>query len=238
MVAKIPLTQGKVAIVDKEDYKRLAKYSWSYDSNGYAYRRKTIEPYKSVLVSMHREILEYIPKGKVVDHKNRNKLDNRKENLRITTQSYNAANSPPRKGTSKFKGVHWGNRYNKWIAKIEKEGKFYRLGHYDCEINAAIAYNKKALELFGEFAYLNNVNRTEIDWKLEKRAKESSDYVGVSKHKATGKFRSYLTHNKKQIHLGFFDDEEQAAKMRDLWYYDLNRDDRTLNIRGEVISYG
>jgi len=238
LTKEIPLTQGKVALVDAEDYESLTQYSWYYDENGYAYRRKTTGYHKSKLVSMHREILGYIPEGKVVDHWNRDKLDNRKKNLRITSQSNNAANSPPRKGTSKFKGVYWSDIYKRWVSKIGKEGRYFHLGLYDCEINAAIAYNLKAIELYGDFAYLNKVERVEIDWSLEKPPRKTSKYIGVSKHPDTGRYRSLVKYQGKSIHLGYFKSEEMAAKFRDFWTYDITRNKEKLNFKGDVVVYG
>jgi len=151
----IPLTQGKFAIVDAEDYDRLAKYKWHCrrsKNKFYAYRteRKTRKT-----IGMHREILG-APPGLLVDHIDGNGLNNRKSNLRLCTYSQNTYNRRPnRNSISKYKGVTYHKRNKKWEAKIILNGKFIYLGGFDDEIEAALAYDRKAAELFGEFAYLN-----------------------------------------------------------------------------------
>jgi len=105
--------------------------------------------------SMHREIMN-APKGLDVDHIDGNGLNNRKSNLRLCTHAENVHNSRPmRNGSSKYKGVCWHKTYKKWYSSIGKTGKRFYLGRFDNEIDAALAYDKKAKELFGEFAYLN-----------------------------------------------------------------------------------
>ncbi len=151
----IPLTQGKVAIVDDEDYEELSKYNWSALRGGsgvyYARRKKD----KKMLI-MHRIILN-AKYGEMVDHINHNGLDNRKENLRICTNSQNQMNRKRNIGVSKYKGVHWSKHSNKWRARITKNGKNAHLGLFGSEKDAARAYNKKATILFGEFALLNDI---------------------------------------------------------------------------------
>jgi phenolic acid decarboxylase len=93
-----------------------------------------------------------------VDHKNHNILDNRQENLSWCTPSENQANRIHNKNsTSKHKGVHWFKRDNNWHAQITKDYKKYHIGYFKNEKDAALAYNKKAIELFGKFALLNEV---------------------------------------------------------------------------------
>jgi hypothetical protein len=104
---------------------------------------------------MHRQITS-APPGLVVDHINHNGLDNRKDNLRLCTRAQNALNQRPRKGTSsRYKGVYWHERDKRFYAQISHKGRRYHLGSYKSEIQAAKAYDKKAKELFGEFAHLN-----------------------------------------------------------------------------------
>jgi hypothetical protein len=149
----IPLSRGKVAIVDAEDYPGLSKHKWYANrAKRTCYARGTIEGRH---VRMHRQILT-APRGLVVDHINRNGLDNRKSNLRICTHFQNQQNRRPALNCrSKYKGVRWSKRDKKFRAGIMHNKKSYYLGMFENEIDAAKAYDKKAKELFGEFAYLN-----------------------------------------------------------------------------------
>jgi hypothetical protein len=154
----IPLMQGKFAIVDAEDYDWLAQYKWSCQkskNNFYATRAKG-----SARISMHREIMK-APEGVQVDHIDRGGLKNRRSNLRLCTHAENVHNSRPmRNATSKYKGVCWHKRKKKWCVSISKSGKRTYLGNFDDEVEATRAYDQKAEELFGEFAYLNFPNFT------------------------------------------------------------------------------
>ncbi len=150
----IPLTQGKFAVVDVEDYNWLAGYKWCVSQSGnsfYAMRNRC-----GTKVLMHRQIMN-ASNGLLVDHIDGNGLNNRRSNLRLCTRYQNSCNSRPHRNNlySKYKGVRWDKRYNKWYAGIRKSGKQFFLGSFDNEIDAAKAYDKKAKELFGEFAYLN-----------------------------------------------------------------------------------
>lgn len=148
----IPLTQGKVAIVDAEDYDWLSKYKWhasKKEYNWYACRN-----YNRSIVGMHQVIMN-APKGMLVDHIDHNGLNNRRSNLRVCTSSQNHQNRERTRGTSKYKGVYREKRYRKWCASIHFEGRNYYLGSFSNELDAAKAYDLKAAELFGEFAYLN-----------------------------------------------------------------------------------
>ena len=112
---------------------------------------------------MHRQIM-IAPEGFVVDHIDGNSLNNRKTNLRICTQAQNIHNSRPRRNrSSKYKGVFWDKVNKKWSTNIRKGDKRIYLGGFDDEIEAAIAYDRKAAELFGEFAYLNFPGNTLTD---------------------------------------------------------------------------
>lgn len=159
----IPLTQGKFAIVDDEDFKEISQYRWFAHKDGrtfYAYRKiKTNSKHcRQLLFQMAHGILVNIPNSKLIDHKNGNGLDNRRENLRICNYSQNGANQKPQKNcSSKYKGVWWNKWDKRFQAAIKKNGKRTYLGYFDDEVEAAKAYDKKAKELFGEFARLNNV---------------------------------------------------------------------------------
>ena len=94
-----------------------------------------------------------------IDHINRNKLDNRLENLRESSQQENRFNSSLRDDCkSKYKGVRLPVKTSKlYQSSIRKDGKVYYLGSFECKKEAALAYNIKAEELFGKFAVFNQV---------------------------------------------------------------------------------
>lgn len=157
-VMPISLSQGLYALVDGEDYEQLSKHKWSagkVHNVYYASRTNVIGKRRKIL--MHREIMKE-PVGFQIDHINGDGLDNRKANLRICTHSQNHQNQFSRKGcTSCFKGVSRRSNCNKWEAGIKHKGKSIWLGNYNTEIEAAKAYDKKAKELFGNFARINDV---------------------------------------------------------------------------------
>jgi hypothetical protein len=157
---KIPLTQGKFAIVDEKDYKELNKHKWSASKIKtcyYATRRewtKKIQKYREI--KMHRQVLN-APDDKFVDHINHNGLDNRRVNLRIVTAWQNNLNKRKQKkqSSSRYKGVSIKKGTGKWISTIHYKGSQIYIGRFDDEEAAARAYDEKAKELFGEYACLN-----------------------------------------------------------------------------------
>ncbi len=156
---QIPVGDGLYAYVDAADYEWLSQYTWHLLS-GYAIR---CERRKAIF--MHREIMQP-PEGMVVDHKHRNKLDNTRDNLRVCTQKENAYNRSKKRGTSSpYRGVGYSKESGKWYARIHFEGKAIHLGYFIEEIEAARAYDRKAVELFGEFARLNFPE----EWPAERR---------------------------------------------------------------------
>lgn len=148
---QLPLTKGKFAIVDDEDFDIVNKWKWYYQtdrekesrSGGCAARYRNIR--------MHRFLLN-VSENEIVDHKNGNGLDNRRSNLRVCTKSQNAMNSKGKKGTvSGIKGVSW-NR-GKWVAFIQVNGKLNIIDRFLTKEAAAWAYKIVSLIEFGEFAY-------------------------------------------------------------------------------------
>ena len=152
----VPLSQGKFATVDPEDYEWLSQWKWSLRKapyTSYAVRGTKING-KWTTIIMHRLIMN-AQKGQEIDHINHNGLDNRKCNLRFCTRSQNIMNTRPKRGTSKYKGVSWCKMTQNWLSCIMMDGEYINLGYYDDEIDAAKTYDDKAKELFGEFACLN-----------------------------------------------------------------------------------
>lgn len=134
----MPLTKGKYAIVDAEDYERIVRHKWYYD--GYA-MRDVYENGKKRKVLMHRVVIGY--DGDMdVDHINRDKLDNRKCNLRVVSRSVNLMNRGKTvKNKSGFKGVSWHKATKKWAAFIRFNNQKTALGIFDDVHEAAAAYN-------------------------------------------------------------------------------------------------
>jgi len=157
---RIPLTQGKYAIVDPEDYERLSKHKWYVQRTKqmfYALRRaKGHERAKGQVVWMHRYILP-TPEGMCTDHINNNGLDNRKTNLRLATPAQNARNRRKMavKTSSKYKGVSYHAGQRKWCAAIRVNGQYKYFGLFQNEIDAAKAYDHAAKKYHKEFAVLN-----------------------------------------------------------------------------------
>ena len=156
-VCFIPLSRGMFATVDVEDYPELNKYTWTVRKEGntyYANRTKRVGDRRKQEI-MHRKITN-APDGLVVDHINHDGLDNRKQNLRVCTRKQNSRNQLPYKNvTSKYKGVYWEKQSKCYRASVRKDGKLYNLGRFKDQKEAAKAYDERAVELFGEFAYLN-----------------------------------------------------------------------------------
>jgi hypothetical protein len=145
---------GKYVLVDNIDYEWAVKYAWFCSQKGYVYRH-IYKDGKRTTIRIHREILN-APSNLQVDHINGNTLDNRRSNLRLCTQAQNSINRHVRQGkTSKYKGVCWDKVRKHWRAFIGVNGKGKSLGCFRGEVEAAMAYDKTAIELYGEFANIN-----------------------------------------------------------------------------------
>jgi hypothetical protein len=156
---ELVLLRGEICLIDEADFSLIHRQNWYKDSGGYA--ASWDKDTKTTLL-MHRIILN-VPKGLLTDHRDRNRLNNQRYNLRIATQCVNQGNAwwnSPTK-TSQFKGVHFCSRRKKWCASIRRTFDGVRtrtnLGRFDSETEAARAYNAAALEHFGEGAWLNPV---------------------------------------------------------------------------------
>lgn len=143
-------------LIDEEDRELVEKINWRRTQHGY------IDGYsKGKRVFLHRYLVFGNERtNKVVDHVNYDVLDNRRTNLRVCSHQQNTANMRPKRGTSKYKGVCWNKVRNGWQAQIMQNGKVTFLGIHSNEDNAALVYNKKAKELWGEFAFLNTIPLT------------------------------------------------------------------------------
>lgn len=151
---KIKLSQGKFALVDDEDYEYLNQWKWyaqKVKNTFYAIRTDRTSG-KRKTIRMHRIIMN-TPEKMETDHKDHFGLNNQKYNLRNCTKHQNSMNKKLyEKTSSKYKGVSWYPRYQKWIAYITLNRKRKFLGYFSSEKEAGIYRKNKAKELFGEFA--------------------------------------------------------------------------------------
>lgn len=213
---EIPIRNSDVkAYVDDEDFDELIKSKW-YLSHGYAVTARhrkgasRTDKNRTVNFCMHRLIMGHPPTEKlIVDHIDRNRLNNQRSNLRWVSHHQNAQNSAPYSKYG-FKGV--APTDSKWIAQVQ--GKF--LGSYDSVEEAAMAYDKAARYFYGEnYAYLNFPDKTYdkpvryVDFEPEIK-KRKSKYVGVSLHTASKRRKKWRAIFRKKI-VGYFLTEDEAG---------------------------
>lgn len=138
------------AIVDAEDADFVNQWRWSLGSNGYVHRGTCRAGGVQRTYRLHREIMGLVPgDGLEVDHINRNRLDNRRSNLRVATRMMNAQNtSGQRKSTSPHRGVHWAKHIGKWVANIKIDGRVRNLGCFEDELEAARVARQARLAAF------------------------------------------------------------------------------------------
>jgi len=172
----IELTRGKRAVVDDCDFEYLSRWKWHY-GNGYAVRHTRRIHGKQKTVIMHRE-LSGAKLGEVTHHRDRDRLNDTRANLYIyrSIGEHTAYHHTGRKasveerrrrskahqgikygGISIYFGISWHKARKKWRARIKRDGKEFHLGLFENEGEAAEAYNRKAQELFGDFACLNDI---------------------------------------------------------------------------------
>jgi hypothetical protein len=152
---EIPLTRGKVTMVDDADFEWLNQWKWFAHKSpgGHWYAVRARPNFRKIW--MHRLILD-TPDGLQTDHRNNDGLDNQRHNIRTCSPSQNQHNQTPHKhkGTSVFKGVSL-TKERAWKASIGIGRQTRYLGVFPSEIEAALAYDHIARELFGDFAYTN-----------------------------------------------------------------------------------
>jgi hypothetical protein len=155
---RIFIGEGKSSIVEPGDFYRVNNFHWSVKKNGpriYAVRMD-ISGKKTKIISMQRELMSP-PANLLVDHRNRDSLDNRRANLRLATRSQNMFNRAKRKSktSSRFIGVSFNKAGGKWTARIYYQNKQIWLGRFGSELDAANAYDEAARKYHKEFACLN-----------------------------------------------------------------------------------
>lgn len=148
---KIKLIHGGTAIIDDVDYQNVKDIRW------YADKHRNKHYATGCLHSKHIRMHQIImgkKEGFEIDHINGDGLDNRRSNLRFVTHSQNLMNF---KSKRIFRGVYWSEEKKKWRVYICLNYKTTFCGYFKDKNQAALAYNKKAIELFGEFATLNTI---------------------------------------------------------------------------------
>lgn len=218
MAKEIPLTQGRVAIVDDEDFEWLSQWKWHWRnakfrprSTGYARRRvRKCEKESSRL--MHRVILN-APPGMEVDHINGDGLDNRRCNLRLATPSQNTANCKrPITNKTGFRGVY--PHRAKYRAKLSVSGRRVVGTLRLTPVEAAEDYNRLALKHHGEFATLNVIDEHALllarAISANKPKKPATGYRGVWKH--GNKFKAIVIARGKLFYGGIYATPIEAAR--------------------------
>jgi hypothetical protein len=167
---EIQLTQGKVALVDDEDFERVSQFKWyashkpRYANGGSFWAQRGIRVgSKKTTISLHAFLVGK-RKGQLIDHIDGNPLNCTKANLRHTTFAQNTSKrlvARKKNNTSGFCGVYFCSKSRKWRARIKSGNKNLHLGRYADKLEAAKAYNEAAIKYHGEFATLNPIEGDE-----------------------------------------------------------------------------
>jgi hypothetical protein len=155
LTIEIPLSRGLAAIIDDEDAPLVRQFKWCAKPG-----KKTFYAVRRMLAAEGRgrrlqALHSFLTGWAMIDHVNGDGLDNRRVNLRETTDRQNKQNMRKHRGVSAFKGVSWNKRDLRWTAHIRTSGRMRHLGYFANEVEAALAYDAAARLHFGEFAALN-----------------------------------------------------------------------------------
>lgn len=146
----IKLSNRGETIVSNVDFDYLSQFNWIMGSRGYVFRHNYLGNRRTKIIKMHREVMNF-PKEQV-DHINMNKLDNRRSNLRVATNSQNKANGKKYvNNNSGYKGVYYEKLLGKYRAYVNEGGVRKYLGSYPTAMEAKVVRDQKALEIYGEF---------------------------------------------------------------------------------------
>lgn len=156
-ICRIPLRPAGFAIVDAEDFEWLSQWNWRLHTNGYAMRLQRDQYYQHPIY-MHR-LLSGATGEAETDHINRNRLDNRRSNLRVVTTAQNLANRPrAARNTSGYKGVSRSKGQGRWRAEFTANGEYRNLGVFNSPEDAARAYDRAAYQEHEDIVLLNFPN--------------------------------------------------------------------------------
>ena len=200
-------------IVDDELWHELSTTSWSLDQDKYVVGKNNTK--------MHQMLIKNENPDLVIDHINRVPYDNRKCNLRVVSKSINGHN---RSKTSVYGSPFFGVCYNPkskrpYNATIKKDGVSYSLGTFKIQTDAAIAYNMKAVELYGDHANLNPIddelvadfNRRKEEKPFYKQSNSTSKYHGVCFKKNKNRWIATIRNDGKDMRIGSFTTEKEAS---------------------------
>ena len=188
---RIYLGEGKLTILNSADYYRLKKFKWhvfACKGKFYAERFALIKNTWTKRIFMHRQIMN-APKGKLVDHRNGDSLDNRRSNLRLATHSQNMMNrrKTKKKTSSKYLGLSRDKIAGEWKVQLCHYGKNIWVGRFKNEIDAAKAYDKAAKKYFGQFARLNFPDPPDkwqgLDYHISKLLSRLRPWIACAIHK-------------------------------------------------------
>lgn len=210
-------SNGLEYCVSDEDYDYLKQFKWYSKSDGYAHCWELMK-------TMNRVVIERMgfADSAASDHIDRNVYDNRRCNLRPATKSQNGANTgPTKRNTSGYRGVQF--QRGAWAAMISIDQKYCWIGGgFPTKEEAAIAYDLKAREVYGDFAHINIPNpdssvveRVLTHLRSPKKREGKSRFIGVCWTSHVKRWRAIFSFKGKRYHCGYFDDEEEAARTVD-----------------------
>lgn len=204
---------GKVAVINLEDALELGKSFWHLKDNGYASRGVWSREKKRTLQEYMHQIL--CPTDQKVDHENRNKLDNRRSNLRPTTNRQNSVNREKTKTTSRYIGVSYAKTIDEWSVGIQIKGKQMRLGTFRNESDAALAYDAAVYHFDGATATRNFPNQIPpaYPYRVTKTRRRQATGVYLDRFSRGKPWRAKIQCpvRKKPIHIGRFATKEEAV---------------------------
>lgn len=229
----IPLTNSNEKILcSEEDYVPLKQFSW-YKSGEYV--KMTSSDWRLHRYVMIELMKKDVPRGMVVDHINRNKFDNRRENLRIIQSSQNSQNrSKSNKASSKFHGVCVVKKTGNFRARITDKGKVISIGTFSTELEAAAAYDLyiahhpergTSTELCHPMNFPEKIEQY-IETKRENTKIKTSNYKGV--YLSQSNFYASIWHNGKKINILKSKSESECANAYDR-YIVTNKLNKKLN---------
>jgi hypothetical protein len=239
----IPLTRGMNTNVSVFSYEFLSQWNWiavkPNKKGGWYAARRDSSTGRNRTIFMHDVLL---PNASRVDHISGDTLDNRLDNLRPATAAQNAHNrKTPSTNKSGYKGVSWYEPTQKWLTKICFRSEQFHLGLFTDPIEGARCYDRKAIELFGEYARTNFPVSEYVKEKFVIESSKVSRRTGLKKRNSSSQFTGvcYATREKKwlatiwnsgkQVRLGMFVEEEEAARAYDRFVIENGVTDARLN---------